>query len=385
MPSQISGNGGGTWWTHPQAIHDGTNLYFTATTNSMLWRVFQNSSSTFALLDTGTEQDDHNAPSILARPGKDVLAFYTRHGKSNIVNWASWDRTGSFASNWTDEGNLTFSNYVTYSQLLDFEDKIFLMCRSETGKWKYRTTLNWGTSWSSLHTFFDNSGVNIYLLFTPSETEENVWHVAGAKNPASSTEHYIIYAKINVETNKVYNFAGEIGDIYTLDGIPFSKTDFDDIEAVSGTTAKIRLLDVGDKHGKTVIYYARWGDVTSQYYQAVQETDGSWTHSALGINTGALFTTAQDQAKHYIGGVALDRNNNNILYVSREASGTWYIDKHTVNSDMTLSSATNITSHATKKLIRPYAVRGHSSMIYQECQSYTDYNDFTIHYYKEDL
>lgn len=64
---QISPNNAWSWWTDPKVVTVGDDTYFTGVQAGGDWRVFQENDGTTTpvSLYAATEDDDHNAPSIV--------------------------------------------------------------------------------------------------------------------------------------------------------------------------------------------------------------------------------------------------------------------------------------------------------------------------------
>lgn len=378
MPTKISGNGGYSWWTRPIAIQAPTNMYFTAIANNGKWRAFQNSSTTYVDLDDCPEVDDHDAPSILVRSSKDKFAFATRHNKSGVVN--KFKATGGL-STFADNGNLTHSaGTVTYSQAIDYDDKICVFSRVGWQSWRFFRTTNWGSSWSESRQLLDftNHTGQVYMLTTPTSTE-GVYHFAAYGHPVGSNYRGMVYGRISMVSGNVANAGGTIANLDGTD-LPLQVEDFDDIEPTTGTE-RARLFDVGEAHGNPVILYAKWDDteeVEAGYWMAYRDSEDAWHHVDLEIPCGDPFYSPS----RYYGGMSIDKNGNNKLYISREDSGTWYIESYPINSNMTLGSATSIDSDSTYPLVRPFAVEGGDDVIYQKLTTYTDYYDYGMEIWK---
>lgn len=380
-PVKISGNAIYSWWIHPLAQQVGSDVYFTGVTQDGTWRVFKNNSTeAYVSLDNDGPGDDHNAPSILMKPGKDAIAFYSRHGTQNYVSYRKApEGTLGFGA----RQYVNFPSSVAYSQILSYGDKLVLFTRTGQ-KWSYSVSEDYGGTWGASAYFYESVSGRVYINFEKSETTAGLYHFAVAYNPDNLNPHYITYGTLDLTTGDVSKHTGVVANIYDHTGtLPFRKQHIDDLGVIQNDDQHVRLLDVGDKHGKTVVYYAKWdGGITSRYYQAVQNSDGTWTRTSLGITTGRCFTPTEE-AKHYIGGVALNRNDADYLYASYEAGGTWYIKKYPINSDMTLGTATTIASDSTYPLVRPYPIRGADKVIYQRLKSYTTFKQYSSELWEE--
>lgn len=376
MLRKISGNGGYSWWTRPIFIQAPTNLYFTAIANNKKWRAFQNSSSIYKDLDDCPELDDHNAPSILVRPSKDKFAFATRHGKSGVVN--KFKANGGL-STFQDDGNLNHPGDVTYSQVLDYGNKICVFSRVNFNTWRFFRTTNWGSTWSSSRQLLDfgNYTGQMYMITAPTSTA-GVYHLAIYGHPVGSNYRGMVYGRISMVTDNVANASGTIANL-TGTNLPLTPNDFDDIAPTTGTE-RARLFDVGEAHGNPVILYAKWDDTNSipaGYWMAYRDSSLNWNHVNLNILCGATFY----QPSRYYAGMSIDKNGNNKLYVAREDNGTSYIESYPINSDMTIGTAILIDSSTTNRLVRPYAVEGGNEIAYQKLLHYNGYTNYGMEYW----
>lgn len=379
-PIKISDNGIYTWWTHNLATKLNNDILFSAIDDSGVARIYKNGSfGQSIVMDDNSYADDHNMSSILANPGKDLLAFYTVHGGRNYI---SYRRAPEGTLNFGRQKLIHFSSSPTYSQILNKGDTIIVFTRVGSG-WNYIISTDYGETWSDERIFINTGEERIYLLFTESEVSPGLYHFAGAQNPSSEPPYYIVYGNLELESGNVFGGNEIIGNIYSQEGLPILKSSLSSVYPIENENKKIRLLDVGDKHGKTVIYYAKLDDgINYSYYQAVRnQEDGTWDNNFIGIYAGEKFhpTSLAD----YIGGMALDRNGNNWLYISNENNGTWYIKRYEINQDMTLGESI-VLAEGNYPLVRPYSVRGADSVIYQQLIKYNDCNDYRAFLWRSD-
>jgi hypothetical protein len=372
-PVKVSGNAIYSWWNHPIATKVGSDTYFTGITDIGAWRVFKNSSTTYTTLDDDGDGDDHNAPSILVNAGKDTIAFYTRH---NTQTYISYRVAPEGTLNFGTRQYIYFPTTVTYSNVISKGDRIVIFTRCGEN-WCSSVSEDYGQTWSTGQLFYESVSGRVYMNLQQSEEDSDIYNFATAYNPDNANPHYIVHGQFNIETGDVTTANGTVANIYDHTGtLPFRKQHLEDLAVIQNNDQHIRLLDVGDKYGKNVIYYAKWdGGTTSKYYYAVHNTDGTWSRYSLGIYTGKCFTPTEE-AKHYIGGLALNRNGTNTLYVSHESGGTWYLQSFPINSDLTIGTANTIDTSTTYPLVRPYAIHGANTAIYQELHSYITFKDY---------
>lgn len=380
MPTTLSSTLSYNQWIMPLAMKCGDYTYFTGvkSTNGD-WYVQRQDSSGNILsknLEAGSEDDDHNAPCVLARPSKDIHVFFARHNASQIVNHYK-GAPNSTPANFTDEGNIYFPSNVTYAQALDYQDDIYLMCRSGGGKWQFRKSDDWGDTWGSAQEFID-FGTNPYPIFR--EVSTGVYQFAIAPNPVASYP-YLAYGEVDLSTGNITSGGSTIGN---LDGtnLPLELSDFEQIPDVTNRNDQhIRLWDVGKFNGKNVIVYSKWeqdgGENESRLMFAIQDDTDDWRKVDIEIGMGQVIYSPT--SSHYEGGAAFDRNGNNYLFVAWESAGTWKLKKHTIATDFSVGSGAELESESdsTAKLIRPVPVVGRNTLMYMRATAYTHYSNYS--------
>lgn len=131
-------------WIMPLAMQQGTNTYFAGVRSSDGdWYVQRQDSGgtiTSQKIEEGIEDDDHNAPCILARPSKDIHVFFARHNASTVVNHFRAS-AGAAPSAFYDDGNINFASNVTYAQALDYNDDIYIFTRNGSEKWGFNCNI----------------------------------------------------------------------------------------------------------------------------------------------------------------------------------------------------------------------------------------------------
>lgn len=378
-----------SWWVHPIATKQGDDICFGGITDAGAIRLFDRAPGTNVdtpianqIIDTLPEADDHNGVARIQATGEDRWAFFCRHNASTNLNHM---RSGEGELDYDSLDAETLPSNTTYAQILHYgTSKLIVLTRSNTKQWRFVLSEDWGATWDSPVQLLDGGSLStqLYLTTTPSEDEANVYHLAIAPNPTEATWRQIGYAKLDVSTGDISVASGVIANIYSGSGLPLDKEDFDLLDPTQASNQRCRLLDVGDKYGQTIIYYAKWSPSQSPtYYQAVQNTDGSWTRTNLSI-LAPVFAYAGDTDPNYVGGISIDKNGSNCLYMSQKGTGgTWSINRYPINSNFTLGTREIVVTNGTYPLVRPYAVYGGNSCIYQELRDYDSYVDYLAYIY----
>jgi len=371
-----------SWWVHPRVcVEAGTgNILYGGVMTDGRPRIFRKEPADLSystvenkiLLDPG-DADDHNSVAIHSVAGKPLVAFWQRHGVSPYLNW--WVAPeGTF--NFGAKKRVTFPAGVTYCQVFHIEgDRSIVFVRADG--WYFITTDDHFQTVSAPVKFIEGSTGRIYLHLQRSTANPDVLIFAGAQNPASNTGHYIVTGDINLVTGDVGDGSGGVaGNMWSEVNLPLTQTDLFDIQPLVNSAERVRLLDIFEVHGETVIEYAKWGGgLVSQYFQAHLPTPGSAVKQPLGIMTGDEF--GPTAPRHYIAGTAIDRTNCDALYVAREAAGVSYLEKYPINTDFTLGVPELIQSNADYRLVRPAPFDG--GVMWQELRRYNSYVDYSIH------
>lgn len=387
-----------SWHTLPIAKKIGNYIYITAVNNTLDWAFTKYVKTTHAIttskIDDGTENDDHNAPSICFNTGKRTFVLYTRHKQDDKVYYAS---TTAGATVWENHGSLTLPDVVTYSQILNTGgNKLAGLCRVLNKEWYIFNTDNYqddpvdfDTPTNLLSALDINT--QLYVHTRRSETDPDLWHFVATAHPIEGVWKDIGYGTINYSTGDISNKDGVIGNFRTGSGLPISQYDLDPV-AVDTEGVRHRLLGCGDKYGQAFIDYCKWttGDssIDNEYWRAVQQTDGTWDHMYLGVKAGTPFYSPT--SVKYVAGIDADRNGSDKCYVGFNETvlgvKTHYMYMYPINSDLTLDDTNKvlIKSHASHPLVRPSCVEADDSVAFLELVAYTDYHTFTssLHLYE---
>jgi len=142
--------------------------------------------------------------------------------------------------------------------------------------------------------------------------------------------------------------------------VPFSPGDTDKVyDGASGDKAWIWDITARE-NGQPVLSFAAFPeDSIHDYYYA--HWDGSTWESEKLVRAGGWFpedTPGQEQREpNYSGGIVLDHENPEEVYLSLEKEGVFEIE-HWLRSESGEWSQTSITQNSQKDNIRPYAVLG---------------------------
>jgi hypothetical protein len=125
-----------------------------------------------------------------------------------------------------------------------------------------------------------------------------------------------------------------------------------------------------DKAGNPVVVYDQFKDGSNHLYYYFRWTGTSWFKKQL-INSGANMGSEAG----FAGGITLDHENTNIVYMSRQINGMHEIDKWTTSDGGTTWDSVAITRGSAKKNTRPIVPIGHKP--YGKLDVIWMYGDYT--------
>jgi hypothetical protein len=374
MPSTISGNAIYTYWNHPTSIEVDGVLWTCGITSNGTWRIFKNDNTNYADLGIG-QIDDHNSPAIAIGSGKMPIVFYTEHGVTPYIRYRriTEDETGQIVAG--EEQFVHFGEQTTYVNVMVKDDVILLITRSGATTWKYCVSYDWASSWTQAATFIDGGeGSKPYCLARPTEETEYKYHLAAYGHPTESLWNIIVSGTIDMNTGDIARSDGTIvANVFLGTGLPLGTTSLE--EVYNPGAGNSRLLDIGDKKGRQIVYYARWtgNDPSTKpdYWQAVRKPNGGWEHSYI-VSSGGNF---EGTSRQYLGGIAIDRSGRDIVYISRKSGSNWLIEEWDIDLRLQAYSPHPLAT-ATNRLIRPYVPDNTSNLIYQNVTVYNSYIDY---------
>jgi len=381
----VGEDGAWCWFQDPRAIHySGTydKTYFGLVTTAGDVKIFSHNHSTGVLdsyiLKSAFQVNDHAAPSILIRNDGKLIVFYSAHNGSaiyyristNVEDISAWGTEQSISPQ-------TDHSYPTPIQLSGESNKIYLFFRGGpsgyANRWYYVTSTDGGDNWSSATLLFEQgtSGQHQYLKIESNGNDKIYFTHSG--HPVN-------------ETTSIYFFYYYDGSYYKADdteitaSLPLDRADIDLVYDASGGY-KAWIWDIAVSGSTYYIVFAHFVSTTDHRYDYARWTGSAWDVNE--ITTAGSYIDGSSQA-YYSGGICLDHENPETVYLSKEISSQWEIQKWTTSDGgSTWGTPNNLTSNSAHQNVRPVVIRNHSSdlvalWMYGEYNSYTDY-DTTIY------
>jgi rhamnogalacturonyl hydrolase YesR len=318
------------------------------------------------------EIDDHDNPAIMIDKEGYVMVFFSKHAKNDPIHFLK-SKFPEDITQWNEEKLLDLNdkkqypkwiNSYTYCnpiQLSAENNKIFLFWRGLDGKPTFSTSTDNGENWSKGKIFvlpeqtykfrrpyvkvYSSGKDKIHILFTdghPRDEKQNSVYYMCYKNGA--------YYKANGAKIKDANAEA------------VTPREADVVYDATQTNQKAWVWDIAeDEKGNPVIAYTKYPTDTTHIYCYAKWNGKNWQNSDL-INSGSWFPKTPkgktETEPNYSGGLNIDKESTNTLYLSINRDSVFEIEKWTLRTDGKAWAVENITKGSKKDNIRPFAVRG---------------------------
>ena len=310
---------------------------------------------TRAVLHTGERVDDHNNPSILARPDGHLLVFYSTNRRRHLVyrlsrrpeDITAWKSERRVPTNARGNHGYTYPN----PQWLSGErHPLFVFWR---GGGFEPVWSNWrgGGDWSRARTLIEGNGERPYVVYQ-SNGNRRIQFAFVEGNPSEKTTsvYYMAY-----ERGQLKHASGTT--IARLRSGPIQPSQADLIYSSRATGVPSWAYDVGmGPDGRPVVVYATFPSATDHRYHYARWNGVAWVSHQITASGPAIYTGGDP---YYAGGLVLDSRDTRVVYLSREVGRTYQVERWETPDGGATWTSTPITSSAIGNY-RPVSVRGPS-------------------------
>lgn len=374
-------NGIWSWFNDPRVIAVDSKILQHAVSSAGSPVVITNQGSAATLI-TSLEMDDHDAGAILRNEATgELLAYSLKH-----------NATEYYQSRSTDNG-------VTWGAAVDIMPQLNSGGTIPSGTAAYAAPFYLPGESGKMMNFFrigTPTGPNWGWGYSQSTNGGTTWGPAVAMTPTGANRPYMKAARLGPSRIDVFMNDGHPADIATnslyhfyYDNSLWKKSDGTALGAfplTPGAATMTRIYDGSGGGGRSWIWDAGSDPATKRpvaafatfpttsdhrYYQA-RYNGTAWVNSEVctgGDSPNYLYAAEP----YYSGGIALDPDNVNQVFVSRRVGTIFQIFKYVFNGTVwTGTQLTNDTQHN----FRPYIIRGTRTMVYcrGRYSTYSDYN-----------
>lgn len=373
-PTANAGEGGtlgasdfvNSWWCVPRSIHHTLrNVVYQGGVNregTMQITTFDLRRRTARKVDLGTfEKDDHNVPAFLVPDDKPPMVAIVRHAVENFVRI----RIGAAPHDIDSLGDATeiqvpFAGTCTYAHLIrrPGTNTVALLTRNEDG-WYLSISTDWGATWGSAVRFHG-------LAYGTFRLHGNTVHYAVTTHPTTTPNNAIRYFRINTDTGAITSASGtSMGNLWSFSSVisstsmTYARQSYD-TDAGHNTNRLFDILpdgsilamqfhkstpELGGTYG--VYRYAPTG-ATPNSSQNPNDAQRGWVFEPI-VASGVPVGYYQSS---YVGGMTAGANKDEV-WLAREASGTWTLERWTKTDGVWSLADTVATRTDGEKLGRP--------------------------------
>lgn len=323
-----------------------------------------------ALIYDNFEIDDHDNPAILIDNEGYLLVFFNLHGGGMFFTKS---KAPEDITEWQDVQKLELNDTTRYTfggdgytytnpiQLTNEKNRMYLFWRGIDGKPTYSVSDDNGETWSKGVIFcMPERSYNFRRPYTKYYSKgQNKIHIAITDGHPRKEP-----------TNSIYYMRYENGAFYKADGTKIRDVnseahqprDCDVVYDAVPTEQKAWIWDIAeDEKGNPVLVYAKFPDDSTHVYCYAKWDGRKWNNYDL-INSGKWFpetkTGYTEYESNYSGGISIDKENCNVLYLSVNRDSVFEIEKWTTKNEGKKWKVQLVTNGSGKDNIRPFAVRG---------------------------
>jgi len=317
------------------------------------------------VLQENFQKDDHDNPALLKSPEGRLMVFFTKHGGPNPTllytmklaeDISDWNKQEIYLNDMDMYKEFSNTNtYVNPVMLTEENNRIYLFWRGVDNKPNYSCSDDLGKTWTRGRIFVLPE--RIYAMRRPyMKVESNgrdkivFAFTDGHPNRENENSIYFMYYKggglFNVKGQKI----GELGNE------PVSPRQASVVYDATITKQKAWIWDIAlDRNENPVLVYVKFPDDSRHIYCYAKWDGDTWRSCDL-INSGSAFPEDKTREPNYSGGLVLDHENPDILYLSVRRDSKFEIEKWVTNNDLRWK-AEAVTGGSDKDNVRPFAVR----------------------------
>ncbi|NDW17343.1 T9SS C-terminal target domain-containing protein [Dysgonomonas sp. 216] len=339
------------------------------------------------------QPDDHNNPTFLVLPDERVMIFYSRHTDEACFYYRISQKPGDITTLGAEKKLITSHN-TTYPSpfiLSDDPNHIYLCWRG----------INWHPTIAQLnipdeddnvdftwgpYQIVQSTGARPYAKYASNGTDKILMTYTTA-HPDNQNPNYVYYNYIDVNTLELKDVKGKVLSTIANGTHSVSATstyaNANPEAVVDNASYRDWVWEVMEGYnGAPVVAMVRInsGKTSHDYYYA-KWTGTEWKKTFL-ANGGGHFHQSAGLEMCYSGGMAIDKNNANVMYCSVPVTGdngkVYEIVKYTVNANGELENTEQITKNSTKNNIRPYVIPNSKNSDLKLTWMHGDYYDWIV-------
>ncbi|GGF82974.1 BNR repeat-containing family member [Wenyingzhuangia marina] len=406
QPNTITEEGAWCWFADPRAVSyknnsgtiDATYIgYIDVHGNIKATQINHlNNTTNEVLVRSYFQPDDHNNPTFLVLPDERVMIFYSRHTDEACFYYRVSKKPGDITS-LGKEVRLETKNNTTYPSpfiLSDDPEHIYLcwrginwhptIARLTIPDEKDNVKFDWGP-YQMVKSLSGRGGVRPYAKYV-SNGKDKIYMAYTATHPDNNSTNYIYFNYFDVNSKSLKNINGKMlskvsDNTFDVDMSQEYKNNYP-LTIVDDSNKRNWLWEVDiDQKGFPVIATVRINeDKSSHNYYHTKWNGKAWQQVFL-TNAGGHFHQSPNIEKCYSGGMAIDKENSNIMYVSKPVKGkygeVYELVKYQVSDTGEVMLEEQLTFDSEKGNSRPFMIKNNTSKL-SLLWMYGDYYDWIV-------
>lgn len=391
-------DGAWTWFNDPRALFHNGLLYFGYVRSSdgrSALSAFNPATglTTNVWTSSLTQRDDHNNPGLLLKQDGKMLAIHARHAADQFFSYRlSLTTDPSSSANWGTEQTISPTGatmtYANPFQLTAESGKIYNFCRNLNFNPTVFTSTNGGAAWSAPQLLIKTGTGNIrpYIKYCSDQTNriDFLYTDGHPRNVTNSLYHAYYQAgslrKTDGSLLKTFSDIPLLHDSGERGSIIYQYSDADSADPHDHIpTGRAWCWEiVYQTNGRPACVFSvqrdnvtgtNWFDDRIYYYYA-RWTGTNWQKRFI-AHAGRPLYSAEDD---YAGGICMDPENPNIVYLSSNATDPFNLsttnvtlrtnDRYEIFRGVTTNGGMTflweaVTTNSTMDNLRPYVPRRH--------------------------
>ena len=350
-----------SWWISPIAITKNSKTFASQVSSegSMSITCFDHDKKTMQRTEVAKfERNDHNALSInFMRDGR-VVVFYARHNADWLVRCRISTKPYDI-SEFGEEITHQCSSGVTYVQSFDSGQDQYLRVIYRTGVYKWGNTIfnrDTGTFDLAEKIWLDAGTGQYYVLAMPYADGSRRTRLFMYGHPIlDPSKNHVRYGAIQ-PNGQITTIGGATLANIDLDGnLPTNPTQYHlSYTPESGT--KMRMFDVAISATPKFVFCDFTDGHDSTYKEAVWN---GTTFDVLSITDSGRAIEEPVGKNYYFGGISYNKRNENEVYLTKEDSGIWSLERWIKENDEWKFA--ELLDQNEDKIFRPYSVFNNTS------------------------
>ncbi|PTX62981.1 putative BNR repeat neuraminidase [Kordia periserrulae] len=317
------------------------------------------------------EIDDHDNPSIVIDDDGRLLVFFNTHLQDERPLFFCKSLQPESIQEWSPVEELFLNDEEKYRTArilrhtytnpvrLSNEKAMYLFWRGVDVKPSFSVSKNNGESWSAGEVLFQpKEEYDLKVPYTKvySDGISKIHFTFTDGHPAKETNNKLYY--MYYENGAFFKANGQ--KIKEVSQLPVLASELDVI--FESDSIKSWNWDIAqNKNGNPVVTYVKFPQKDKHIYAYATFENNQWKSYDI-IEAGGWFPKTRENtvepSPHYSGGIVIDHEMPNTVYLSVKRNGVFEIEQWTTQNRGKSWKVQKITENSTKDNIRPFAVRG---------------------------